>query len=897
MQGFFEEAVGYLPAMEQELRQMADLENPTGQLNELHRLAHSLRGACNMAGLTAVGGMAQNTEEFLDQVLAGEAPWDEESRQLILECVGQIQGAFAELPSDLSQPQPETKDILNFDDDGCGELPPELIDGFIEEAEGHLDNIGSRLRELEQQSDVKPAMLEIRRSVHTIKGAAGMVGFMSINKLTHRMEDLLDHLYEGSIEFNPGIHRLLLSTHDLVSDLVAARGQIGERRGTFEQLFHQFGAALKGQPLEESTAIKTERTEVMEVEKEAPAAVAETGDPSKYVRVPIDRLDGLVRLVGELFVSRSIFERHLASYVKEVDELGLSLERLKRLTSQLETEHAIFSPGVVSAVNYSTDKPEFDALEFDRYSKLHLLSRDLAETADDVASVGGQLRGLMNGFENYLGKQGRLTSEAQDKLMRLRMVPMSSVSNRLHRTVRVTAQKRAKEVELFLDGAATELDKTVLEQLAGPIEHLLRNAVDHGIESAEERLAVGKESCGQVRLRASYEGTQVVIRLTDDGRGFNLDKIRKAAVRLDIAGEKEVSLLSPKQLHELLFLQGFTTAEEVTDISGRGVGLDIVRASVEGLKGSVLAESHAGTGTTFTIRLPLTLAITKVLFVESHQQRFAIPISTVSQTARVPRNLIEFKDYQLMANLERGMLPAKNLSESLGLREMHSNQLESRQSVVVIKLGEQEHALLVDKIHEAREVMVKPLGGMLTRVHGVAGATILGDGEIVLILNPAEVVANRSEARINAVLNRAIAPKVQRKALEVLIVDDSLSVRRVIANLMKNTGWNPTLAKDGVDALEILSKMTRVPDVILTDVEMPRMDGFEFSSKIRGQIEHANIPIIMLTSRSGDKHRNKATSVGVSEYLVKPYLDEVLLATIKRCVAAAKQAMGYAEVA
>ena len=895
MQGFFEEAVGYLPAMENELQQMAGLENPTGQLNELHRLAHSLRGACNMAGLTAVGAMAQNTEEFLDQVLAGEAPWDEESRQLILECVGQIQEAFAELPSDLSQPQPEKVESLNFDDDVTGELPVELIDGFIEEAEEHLDNIGLRLRELENQSDVKPVMLEIRRSVHTIKGAAGMVGFMSINKLTHRMEDLLDHLYEGSLAFNPGVHRLLLSTHDLVSDLVAARGQIGERREAFEKLFHQFGGALKGLPLDEAPVVKVERSE-LEVEKDS-AVVAETGDASKYVRVPLDRLDSLVRLVGELFVSRSIFERHLASYVKEVDELGLSLERLKRLTSQLETEHAIFSPGVVSPVNYTTDKPEFDALEFDRYSKLHLLSRDLAETADDVASVGGQLRGLMNGFENYLGKQGRLTSEAQDKLMRLRMVPLSSISNRLHRTVRVTAQKRTKEAELFLDGAATELDKTVLEQLAGPLEHLIRNSVDHGIEPVEERLEKGKDACGQIRLRASYEGTQVVLRLADDGRGFNLDKIRKAAVRLDIAGEKEVSLLSPKQLHELLFVQGFTTAEEVTDISGRGVGLDIVRASVEGLKGSVFADSQPGAGTTFTIRLPLTLAITKVLFVESHQQRFAIPISTVAQTARVPRSLIEFKDYQLVANLERGILPAKNLSDSLGLRELPVSQPESRQSVVVIKLGDQEHALLVDKIHDAREVMVKPLGELLTRVHGVAGATILGDGEIVLILNPAEVVVNRSEARINAVLSRAASPKVQRKALEVLIVDDSLSVRRVIANLMKNAGWNATLAKDGVDALETLSKMARIPDVILTDVEMPRMDGFEFSSKIRAQIEHAHIPIIMLTSRSGDKHRNKAASVGVSEYMVKPYLDEVLLATIKRCVAASKQAIGQTEVA
>ena len=888
LEGFFEEAKGYLPAMEQLLQQMEGIEDPSECLNELHRLAHSLRGASNMVGMSQVGTMAQSAEEFLDMVLAGESPWDEDSRLLILECVGQIQTAFAELPSSVGQqkPQPEN-DQINFDEDDNGDLPPELINGFIEETEGLLDSIGLRMRELDSDGDVKPALLEIRRGVHTIKGAAGMVGFMAINKLGHRMEDLLDHLYEGSIAFNSSIRKLLLGTHDLLIDLVAARGQIGNRRAIFEHLFHQFGAALRGMPLDEAPLpVMTARSESLS-EVEVPQ-VAEAADAPNYVRVPIERLDSLVRLVGELFVSRSIFERHLANYTKEVDELGLSLERLKRLTTQLENDHATYSPGAVTGMNYSSDKSEFDALEFDRYTQLHLLSRDLGETANDVSSVGGQLRGLMNGFDGYLGKQGRLTSEVQDKLMRLRMVPLSSVANRLHRTVRVTAQKRDKDVELIIEGASTELDKTALEQLTGPLEHLLRNAVDHGIESVNDRLEKGKPACGRIRLRATYEGTQVVLRLMDDGRGFDLDKIKKAAVRLDLAGEKEASLLSPSQLHELLFVQGFTTAEEVTEISGRGVGLDIVRSSVEGLKGTVFADSQSGNGTTFTLRLPLTLAITKVLFVESHQQQFAIPISAVAQTARINRNQIDVVDYRTVARLDRGVLPAWYLSESLGLKEMPSGASEARQSVVVLKLGDQEYALLVDKILDSREVMVKPLGELLKRVHGVAGATILGDGGIVLILNPADVVATRQEGRISNSLRKMIAPVNARKALEVLIVDDSLSVRRVIANLMKNTGWNATQAKDGVDALEILSKMQRLPDVVLTDVEMPRMDGFELATTLRGREQYAHIPIIMLTSRSGDKHRNKAASVGVTDYLVKPYLDEVLLGTIKRSIEAAQ---------
>ena len=883
MEGFFEEACGYLPAMEQLLHQMVDAPDPSDSLNELHRLAHSLRGASNMVGLNQVGAMAQSAEEFLDQVIAGESPWDEDSRLLILECVEQIQTAFTELPSTLGQPQAALEQ-LTFEEDEAGTLPPELISGFIEEAEGLLDMIGIRMRDLEQLEDAKPALLEIRRGVHTIKGAAGMVGFMAINKIAHRMEDLLDNLYEGSIEFTQPIRKLLLGTHDLLIDLVATRGRVGNRRSTFEHLFNQFGAALRGLPLDEVAIPTADATDLASADQpEAPATVAESDQPN-YVRVPIERLDSLVRLVGELFVNRSIFERHLSNYNKEVAELGLSLERLKRLVVQLESEHGTFSPGVVSVMNHSADKSEFDALEFDRYTKLHLLSRDLGETANDVSSVGGQLRGLMNGFDGYLGKQGRLTSEVQDKLMRLRMIPLSAISNRLHRTVRVTAQKRNKNVELVIEGAATELDKTALEQLAGPLEHLLRNAVDHGIESSEERELLGKPSCGRIVLRASYEGTQVVLRLKDDGRGFDLDKVKKAALRLELVGEKEVSLLSPQQLHELLFVQGFTTAEEVTEISGRGVGLDIVRSSVEGLKGTVFADSQFGAGTSFTMRLPLTLAITKVLFVESHQQQFAIPIAAIAQTARINRNQIETVDYRLVARLDRGVLPAFYLSGSLGLKEMPSGVTEARQSVVVIKLGEQEYALLVDKIADSREVLVKPLGDLLKHVHGVAGATILGDGGIVLILNPAEVVAPRKDGRIRASLLRTIAKPAVRKAFEILIVDDSLSVRRVIANLMKNTGWNPTQAKDGVDALETLSKMQRLPDVILSDVEMPRMDGFEFAATIRGREQFSHIPIIMLTSRSGEKHRNKAAAVGVTDYLIKPFLDEVLLSTIKSAI-------------
>ena len=308
LEGFLEEALGYLPAIRQELDALETAEDKEGHLNELHRLAHSLRGASNVVGFVEIGAMAQNTEEFLDQVIAGESPWDEESRQLLLECLGQIEESFSTLSLDAQESQ-AAELTFEFEDD-ASDLPPEMVEVFLEEAQEHLDNTGNRFRELASTNDVKPVLLEIRRSVHTVKGAAGMVGLMAINKVAHRMEDLLDHLYEGTLAYTPSATKLLMLTHDILIDLVSARGAVGNNRPAIEQLFTMYGAVLKGESIE--TVAPPPRLEV--VAGTEAAAEPEAADSSKFVRVPMERLDALVRLVGELFVNRSVFERHLANY-------------------------------------------------------------------------------------------------------------------------------------------------------------------------------------------------------------------------------------------------------------------------------------------------------------------------------------------------------------------------------------------------------------------------------------------------------------------------------------------------------------------------------------------------------------------------------------------------------
>jgi chemosensory pili system protein ChpA (sensor histidine kinase/response regulator) len=424
-----------------------------------------------------------------------------------------------------------------------------------------------------------------------------------------------------------------------------------------------------------------------------------------------------------------------------------------------------------------------------------------------------------------------------------------------------------------------ELDKIVVDQLAQAFDHLLRNAVDHGLEDLETRRALGKPDRGQIRVEAKQEGTHVVIRMSDDGRGFDPAKLREAAVRLGFMSEPQAAQANSERLIELIFQPGFSTAASVSEISGRGVGLDVVRSAVESLKGTIAAVSEIGAGTTFTVKLPTTLAITKVLFVEEQQESYAIPLAAVAQVARVDAGQVEKAGDHAMIRLGSSLMPIIRLGEAVeALRG--AEIVAERQPLLVVRSGGDEYALAVDRIAGAREVMVKPLSGVARKSPLAVGATLLGDGSVVLILNPSSLVPGRRDE--NAIRQNVQTPAVRRN-LNVMIVDDSLSVRRVVANLVRHQGWTPLQAKDGLEALEIIQGADTKPDVILLDIEMPRMDGFELTATLRALPETRSTPIVMLTSRAGDKHRRKALSLGANHFLVKPYQDETLLSLVRLC--------------
>jgi chemosensory pili system protein ChpA (sensor histidine kinase/response regulator) len=580
----------------------------------------------------------------------------------------------------------------------------------------------------------------------------------------------------------------------------------------------------------------------------------------------------------------------------QVDELHLSIDRLQRTSSTIESQYEVSAlVGGHSAISTSKGMAlnragadwsgivEFDELEFDRYSNFHLMSRDLTETSADIGAIGNEFRELLGEFDSYLTQQSRLTSEIQDRLMHFRMIPLSTLSTRLHRAVRVTAKQKNKDVCLIMDGEEVQFDKTMLDELNEALLHILRNAVDHGIETPELRSRIGKPSQGVIHLSAYREGTQIVVKIHDDGAGLNPDRIRTKAVENGFVTESEVMSWPDEKLFPLIFSPGFSTAEEVSEVSGRGVGMDIVHEIVTRLKGRIAIESIQGEGATLTIRLPVTLALIQVLLVQISNQSFAIPLADVLQVLYIEPRQIETVSAVRIISINQKITPIFWLAEVLNITPMFSVN-EERLPVIVVQVGSQQIAFIVDQLLGGREVVVKTLGVHLNHIYGLIGSTLMGDGTIILILNPNELIQEQGQKISGSHRSRITQRARAAEAFEILIVDDSFSVRRVVANLIKKAGWEPILAKNGLEALEILQRATQLPDLVILDVEMPQMDGYELTSTLRANLEFQKLPIVMLTSRAGDKHRQKAFEVGATDYIVKPYRDTVLISLISRLI-------------
>ncbi len=593
----------------------------------------------------------------------------------------------------------------------------------------------------------------------------------------------------------------------------------------------------------------------------------------EFARVDADLLEDLLNAAGEITIYHSRLNQQVSSIEFHVDELEQTIARLKEQLRKLEIET---EAQIMHGHQETVVARDFDPLELDRYSNIQQLSRALAESASDLGSLKDLLQAVTSEAEGLLVQQSRVTAELQDGLMRARMVPFERHVPRLTRLVRQAAQEAGKRAELAVEGASGELDRQVLEKMLPPLEHMLRNAIVHGIEDAGERQAAGKPAIGRITIRLHREGAEMVIDVADDGGGLDVAAIRRRAYEYDLL--QPDSKVSDDEIMELVLAPGFTTAGEVTQSAGRGVGMDVVANEVKKLGGSLRIASVTGQGTNFTVRLPFTLAITQALIVRTGEEVYALPLPTVEGVARVPRKELENLLSQNEPSYQYGEQSYKfrHLGMYLGGQAAILPAEESSVPVILVRAGEYSAALLVDEMLASREIVVKAVGPQLAGIRGISGATILGDGRIILILDTNALI--RTGAPVVELEKAAPVPGDNRPL--ALVVDDSITVRRVTERFLDRNGLRVVTARDGLDAISVMQD--HKPDIILLDIEMPRMDGYEFASYVRNAPDIADLPIIMITSRVGDKHRARAIELGVNDYLGKPYQDSQLLEAIRR---------------
>ncbi|MGB2789014.1 MAG: response regulator, partial [Dokdonella sp.] len=716
----------------------------------------------------------------------------------------------------------------------------------------------------------------------------------------HAMESLLDATYDGhrSMDFASveALERSYDSLHGLVQR-IARREAIALP----EAMIARLSALATGEEIpaqaaaaEPVAAVEAEAAPIAEpVRAPAPRTITtseieeEPRAPQEMIRVRSELLDSLVNYAGEVSIYRSRLEQQISTFRFNLIEFEQTVSRLREQLRKLEIETEAQIIARYQREHHEGADTVFDPLELDRFSQLQQYSRALGESVSDLVSIQGLLDDLTRQSETLLLQQSRVSSDLQEGLMRTRMVPFDSMVPSLRRTLRQAAQELGKRAQLKVEGAQGEMDRNLLERMKAPFEHMLRNALAHGIETPQERLAANKPLDGTVTIRVSRESTEVVLRISDDGAGMDRDAIRRKAIALGLLSPE--AKLSDRDLYGFVLETGFSTAEKVTQLSGRGVGMDVVHSEIKQLGGSLVIDSVPGTGTTFTIRLPFTLAVTQAILVKLGDSTYAVPMSSVQGVVR-----IALDDYNKRVGSGEPTytyagedFTMYELSQLLGVAQGRIVD-ETQLPLLMTRTGDQRAAVRIDSVVGSREIVVKSVGPQISSVPGIFGATIMGDGSVVMILDLAPLVRRVASLRASVAAGEAPAPaaitpapvqaEVRRKTM-IMVVDDSITMRKVTTRVLERADMDVVTAKDGLDAVEKLQDS--IPDLMLLDIEMPRMDGYELATYMRNDSRLKGVPIIMVTSRTGEKHRQRALEIGVERYLGKPYQEADLLRQVQ----------------
>lgn len=777
---------------------------------------------------------------------------------------------------------------------------PDIVEVFLEEAEA-LTNRNEYLQLFLSDAGDMVALQALQRDLHTLKGGARMVTASGIANLAHEMESIYTDFVDRRRPATKKVLELLVACHDWLADavfilsqqvnpptpdlLIEALQQFSKNPDSLKQipkesLQLQRDAILLAKEKQESTYIQKDISEM-------PLMVADTAEQeqntnnNEMIRISGGLIEHMINLSGESAINRARIDMGMSSLTNSIEEMGMTVQRLadQLRRMEIELEAQILSQIDDELVNHEG----FDPLEMDQYSSLNQLSKSLTESASDLVDINNTLLEKTRDSESLLLQLSRTQTELQDGLMNSRMVPFTRLTPRLERIVRQTANELNKSVELKIINADDEMDRTILERITSPLEHMLRNAVDHGIETVATRLEAGKERSGKITLEVLREGSEIIIQLTDDGRGIDVEAVRDKAVSQGLIDAEDTSL-SDLDIMQYIFNAGLTTSKQVTQISGRGVGMDVVISEIRQLGGSVSVVSELGKGSRFTMRVPLTVAVSDALIVRAADRYYAIPLVQIERVVRInPEKIYDY--YQSGAatlNFEDTDYRVRYLNEILSgnkLNELVVNTNTSVPLIIIKNRSGQNMALQVDQIAGSRiEVVVKPLGQQFSNLSGISAATIMGDGSVMLILDLIALMRNAS--LVKEVVKPVLTGRSSTESkATILVVDDSVTVRKVTSRFLERQGFNVVLAKDGIDALEILQETT--PDLMLLDIEMPRMDGFEVATQVRHNRRLQHLPIIMITSRTGEKHRERALEIGVNDYMGKPFQENQLLSKIE----------------
>ena len=923
---FLEEAEDLIEGIDQSILEWSENTADIAHLENILRLLHTMKGGARLTGLNSLGEFTHNFETDLMRLQASPTPLDDhffasvnERQDEITHRIGvysrYAEGAAPEkevsamqqakslavdpaqtdssVSGNFIEPASVDSDIAIGAKATAGKLPEDDVDLdilpiFIEEAEELLESIDQSILDWSGKRTDHTYLSNLLRHLHTLKGGARLAGLNRLGEYAHNLETFLNGLQQNPVEPSSDFFASLNRHQDEITRRVAIYKKISDGSAGADEVSSLSNSADFSDSLVQGDTTDFAQIQDRSATSRSPAPDEESADrvpaPSQeIVRVSAELLDELVSLAGETSITRGRIEQQITDFGESLEEMEETIVRIREQVRRLEIEAE--SRETVFRSQSDDADAGFDELELDRYTMLQEISRSLSEGSSDMMDLKDTLLDKSRDAETLLHQQARLGSELQEGLTRTRMVSFARLIPRLRRIVRQISVEVGKSVKFEAFNVEGELDRSVLERIIAPLEHMLRNAVDHGIEPQSDRIAANKSETGRISLRLSREGGHVVLAVSDDGRGIDVDAVKKKALERGLINS--VEQVTDQEAMQFIVGAGFSTAQKLTQISGRGVGMDVVNSEIKQLGGSLYIDSTIGVGTEFSIRIPFTVSINRALMVVIQEETYAVPLNTIEGIVRVSPYELETYYQPDAPMFEYAGQPYKLIYTGNLLSKSEKPSFEGQTSplpVMLARSGDLSVALQVDKVIGSREVVVKALGRQFDRVGGISGATVLGDGSVVVILDVLALVQSVDAQAEVFISDEPLADDTGVKT--VMIVDDSVTVRKVTSRLMERQGWKVVTAKDGLDAVEQLQDI--YPDIVLLDIEMPKMDGFEVLRTARRDARLKNLPIIMITSRTGEKHKQQAFALGVNAYLGKPFQEAGLMSTIEEVLAETK---------